>query len=331
MIKRLFYLFLLMATFGLGVYIWKISHTGYNLAEVEEEAKSPKKIELGDVLAYVGDVPITAQDLELEFSIHIRGLTDTKDLTAIPEVGDKAELQLAPLRERILAQMIERKVLYKHASDDQKFDMADSSRYVSCLTEWHVAIDNGAANTASILDRERLKTRLCETQILKQYMDEIIFSKISIKDEDISEYFKNHQGDFVHPERVTIRQIVLATEEEANAVKAKLTKSNFEELAREHSIAFEREKGGLLGPFSQQEMPRIFDIAFTMNPGDVKGVLKSNYGFHIIKLERKYPKTKLNRAAAIPKIREILEKRKKEEEYNKWVETALNTIPVRGP
>jgi peptidyl-prolyl cis-trans isomerase C len=162
-------------------------------------------------------------------------------------------------------------------------------------------------------------------------MDEKVFSKVVVTEQEISEYFNSHHNEFNQGERVVIRQIVLATEKEANEINYKVTKNNFEALARKHSISPESENGGLIGPFARQEMPPEFDIAFTMRPGEIKGVMKSSYGFHIIKLERLMPKVKQSLSDATSRIKDILLKKKREEEYRKWVELALNVIPVRGP
>ena len=56
------------------------------------------------------------------------------------------------------------------------------------------------------------------------------------------------------------------------------------EMAKEHSLSPEAERGGHLGPFPKGGMPAVFEYAFHMKKGDVSEVLKSNYGYHIIML-----------------------------------------------
>ena len=332
MIKRYLYFALLTGMFGVGAYAWKIGHTGHNAAKDGEEPQTnDKRLGPRSVLVYVGDAPITTEDMEWEYTMQTKGLIDAKDLTPIPELGSKLNVFLNPLKERILANIIERKLLYKYVTQDPEFDMTDSNRYIDCLVEWQETVNAAGDLITGPTDRERLKSRLCEKGVLTQYMSERIFKKVSVGDEEVVEYFNNHQNEFSKSERVVIRQIVLATEKEANEVRNKAAKGNFEELAHKHSIAPEAENGGLIGPFAKQEMPRIFDIAFTMRPGEIRGVVKSNYGFHIFRLERLIPKVKQSLSDASPRIREILRKKKQEEEYRKWVELALNVIPIHGP
>ena len=68
---------------------------------------------------------------------------------------------------------------------------------------------------------------------------------------------------------------------------------DFSELARIHSIDFATsEKGGDLGFFEREDMVPEFDKAvFDMNVGDISDVVKSDYGYHIIKLNEIQPAT----------------------------------------
>ena len=112
--------------------------------------------------------------------------------------------------------------------------------------------------------------------------------------DEVERYYTENLKKFEQPERVKIRQIVLPSEREAKRVRGKIKSNNFEELARKYSITPESEKGGLLGPFSKGQMPRVFDVAFSMRLGEVRGILKSTYGFHIIKIEEKMKPRKLS-------------------------------------
>ena len=112
------------------------------------------------------------------------------------------------------------------------------------------------------------------------------FSNVIVSDREIEAFYRNNIKSFQHGKRVVIRQIVLASESEAKRVRHRVRNHNFERYAREKSITPEAVDGGLLGPFEKGEMPRIFDVAFSMGRGEIKGILKSTYGFHIIKLEK---------------------------------------------
>jgi peptidyl-prolyl cis-trans isomerase SurA len=62
---------------------------------------------------------------------------------------------------------------------------------------------------------------------------------------------------------------------------------DFEVLARRYGTDGTRERGGDLGWFRQGQMVREFDqVVFAMRPGQTSGVVETEFGFHIIKLEK---------------------------------------------
>ena len=63
---------------------------------------------------------------------------------------------------------------------------------------------------------------------------------------------------------------------------------SFEDAAKQFSKCPSAQKGGNLGDFSQGQMVPEFDEAcFSMTVGEVRGPVKSNFGYHIIKLNDK--------------------------------------------
>lgn len=98
------------------------------------------------------------------------------------------------------------------------------------------------------------------------------------------EYVAGFQGQ---PE-VHARHILVATEEEARAIKAELDGGkDFAELAKEKSTdPSAQQNGGDLGFFGRGMMVKPFeDAAFAMQPGQVSDPVQSDFGWHVIKLE----------------------------------------------
>ena len=84
----------------------------------------------------------------------------------------------------------------------------------------------------------------------------------------------------------------------------------------------------MIGPYKRGDMPRFFDVAFQMRRGQISGVLKSIYGFHIIQVLKKYRKRTLTFEEARPIIKEKILADKKQEVYKEWVEEALKAVNV---
>lgn len=102
-------------------------------------------------------------------------------------------------------------------------------------------------------------------------------------------------------EEVRARHILVKTEKEAQDVLAKLKGgADFEKLAREISIdPSAKSNGGDLEYFTKGQMVAEFsDAAFKLNKGQVSQPVKTQFGFHIIKVEDK-------RSKPVPKYEEV--------------------------
>ena len=91
-------------------------------------------------------------------------------------------------------------------------------------------------------------------------------------------------------EEVHARHILLASEEDANAVIAELDGgADFEQLAKDKSTGPSAPQGGDLGYFQKGAMvPEFGDAAFAMDVGGVTPEpVKTQFGFHVIKVEDK--------------------------------------------
>ena len=162
-------------------------------------------------------------------------------------------------------------------------------------------------------------------------LKEKVFPRIQIKDQEVVDYYSENRNKYKLPKRVVIRQVVLASEREAKRVFYKVRAGSFASYAKKYSISPDAKDGGLVGPYAKGEMPRVFDVAFSMRTGEIRGILKSTYGFHVILLVKKIRKESKKLASVASEIRKLLLKKKEEEEYQKWLELALNAIEVKTP
>ncbi|MBN1156290.1 peptidylprolyl isomerase [Candidatus Woesearchaeota archaeon] len=88
------------------------------------------------------------------------------------------------------------------------------------------------------------------------------------------------------PVKVHAAHILVKTEQEAGVILFDLQHgADFEKVALENSICPSRKKGGDLGWFARGQMVKEFEnAAFSTLPGKLSGIVKTRFGYHIIKV-----------------------------------------------
>jgi|AMFO01.1.fsa_nt_gi Parvulin-like peptidyl-prolyl isomerase len=123
---------------------------------------------------------------------------------------------------------------------------------------------------------------------------------LPVSDQEIASYYKEHKDEFrvgeqAHARHILIRVDPAAGPEAAARAKAKAEAiakmaragADFAALARKHSQdPGSKDRGGDLGWFGRGSMVKAFeDAVFSHKPGDIVGPIKSQFGYHIIKVE----------------------------------------------
>src|SRR5262249_52385854 len=114
--------------------------------------------------------------------------------------------------------------------------------------------------------------------------------KASATDEEMRKVYDQAMQSMSNEEEVRARHILVETEDEAKALlEQSKGGADFAELAKEKSKdPSAKEGGGDLGYFTKGQMvPEFSEVAFKMFPGQLSNPVKSQFGWHIIKLEDK--------------------------------------------
>jgi peptidyl-prolyl cis-trans isomerase D len=134
---------------------------------------------------------------------------------------------------------------------------------------------------------------------------------------EIGAYYEAHRSEFPAAERVHAAHVLVKTDQNATAEKdaealkkaqavlARARKGeDFAALARQTSDdPGSKDKGGDLGTFARGQMVKPFeDAAFSMAPGEIRGPVKSDFGYHVIKLLEKVPAGIQSLQEATPRI-----------------------------
>src|ERR1700682_146507 len=184
------------------------------------------------------------------------------DLTlAEEELGPSlAQMDPATKKENVLAFLIDMKIVAK-AAEDKKVE-----------------------------NNEDFKKRLAFTRS-RLLMDSLLASegKAATTDDAMKKVYEDASKQIAGEQEVHARHILVETEDEAKAVAEELKKgADFAELAKKKSKDPGASDGGDLGFFTKDQMvPEFSAVAFALEPGKTSDPVKSQFGWHIIKVEEK--------------------------------------------
>lgn len=129
---------------------------------------------------------------------------------------------------------------------------------------------------------------------------DLVKAQVKIDDGELRQYYSQHINDYKVPDRVNVAHILLKTtgktpaevtliEKTAQDVLDQIHKgANFNDLAKKYSEDSSASNGGNLGWIVRKQTVQNFeDTAFALKPGEVSGLVKTEYGIHIIKVLEK--------------------------------------------
>jgi peptidyl-prolyl cis-trans isomerase SurA len=280
------------------------------------------------VVASVDGDPITIHDLKNFAAMNRVPLPDPTDLDA-PET--KAVLKGA-ITERLLDSEVKK---YQDRIDENQVD-----EYIASFEQ------NAGINDAQLRAQLQAQGHTYEEfrkharHELEQMMmiDKEVRDKINISSDEIKAYYDAHPEEFtVKQERFKIAQILVAVPQNAPPAdveaarkkaedirKQAVNGGDFAALARQYSDDDSKSQGGELGYFSRGDMLDAIQGAIDkMKVGEISQPVRSDHGFHILKLEEHdTPGVKpLNEVSE--QIRNKLSAEKAKQQFATWVNTEL--------
>lgn len=171
------------------------------------------------------------------------------------------------------------------------------------------------------MTEEYLTEAIKKEYIINHYLEKNI-ETLAPTDDELKKIFEETKMS----EQVRASHILLNTEEEAKAVKERLNKGeNFEDVAKEVSVDPSKDNGGDLDFFSYGDMVKEFsDAAFSMEIGDVSDPVKSQFGYHIIKVTDK----KTDDKVTFETSKDSLTEKYKTNKYNELIENLKNSATI---
>jgi len=287
-----------------------------------------EKKEQKGAAASVNGVAITHKEVNRQMSFLEKHLASTQETAIQPHM-------IPALRNSIINHLIEKELLYQEARKqkivvekatvDEKIDVL-RKRFPS---EKAFQDEIGQMN----LSEEILISQIKKDLAVQQLVEKEILVHVTVSEQDIQSFYDSHREQFKEPETVRASHILIKSKPDADpaskeekrgkleAIKKRLDQGeDFAVLAKEFSHCPSGEKGGDLGYFARGKMVKPFeDAAFSMNPGEVSGIVVTSFGFHLIKVTDKKPGHTILYNEAKEMIKQRLHRVKFIEEKNRYV------------
>lgn len=146
---------------------------------------------------------------------------------------------------------------------------------------------------------------------------------IDVSEEEVKEFYDANAEKYSKGPMVNAKHILMDSEEKCSEVLEKIASNEktFEDAAKEFSTCPSKDKGGSLGEFGQGQMVKEFeDAAFAAEIGHIVGPVKTQFGYHLIKVEGKTEATVASFEEVKDSIKGQLFQKKQGEAYNNSVE-----------
>jgi len=263
----------------------KIAEGEKEVAKEEEKGKEVEK-KAGDVVAIVNGEKVFRKDFD-------RRLEALKSMNQ--EISRSVEM--------LVVDQLTKKLLLKQFVDNQNIEVSDKEIKGEIeKIEFFLKSNPSTAEKSlkEILESkgssiEALKGEIKETLALSKYLDKVI------SDDEKRSYFEANKsafnGEKVKTSHVLIDTTKLKTDAELEKAKQEIEEvkkeidngADFAEMARKYSTCPSAENGGDIGFFQRKGsiVEEFAKVAFSMEVGEISEPVKTQFGYHIIKVTDK--------------------------------------------
>jgi peptidyl-prolyl cis-trans isomerase C len=279
----------------------------------------------GDIAAKVNGVPITTLELNRSFQAHVQ----------VPYSTVQEDPRAQQVLRQILDNLIDRELLLQQA---KSLKMAVAPQQVDAqmqqlLQRFPSQEAFEQALTAQNFTLDTVKKDV-ESQLLRQQLvKKEILDKVNVSARDVQTFYDRNKDKYVEEEQVRARHILIRVPQEVSpaddaklkgkadgALKRAKQGEDFAALAKELSDDGSKENGGDLGFFPRGRMVAAFEeAAFALQPGQTSDIVRTQFGYHIIKVEERKAGRAVPFDEAKGQVQEDLTREQTYERYQQYV------------
>lgn len=277
------------------------------------------------VAAQVNGRSITYQELDIEFQARTRRPFETV----------QADPQWQHVRKQILEQIINEELLEVEATR-QKLSVppeAVDAHFKNLQARFPSPEVFNQEVSRRGLTADKLKQNIQKGLLRHELLEKEVLKKVTTSPQELNAFYQAHKDKYVQEEAVHARHILIRVapdaspeddkkaKEKATAVLVKGKKGeDFAQLAKEYSEGPTKDRGGDLGTFSRGQMLKPFeDAAFSLKAGEIGGPVRTQFGYHIIKVEEKQTFKQLPYQEVEGRVKDDLTNEKANARYQEYV------------
>jgi parvulin-like peptidyl-prolyl isomerase len=278
-------------------------------------------------VAVVEGVPIKKADLEAAF----------KNMLAAQRIPAESipEAQRAQGYRMILDDMILEKLVMKRAAETKVTDEEVAAQFEKIKKNFGSDEELKKQVEAAGETIDKVKAGMRERIRQENWINEQVKGKTDVTDADADEFYKKNPDQFKAPEQVRASHILIAVpqdakpevvvekEKAAQAIADRVKKGEaFDKLAKELSEdPSAKQNSGDLDFFTKEAMvPEFSTAAFAMKKGDISNPVRSQFGYHVIKVTDRKGAEVVTLEKAKPQLMAYLKQQKRQAEIQKIVQ-----------
>ena len=169
----------------------------------------------------------------------------------------------------------------------------------------------------------KVSIKNAQRDILSQLAMREVLEKIEVTDDEDEKYYNDNQDKFKKPETASAKHILMDSEDALKDIMNEIEegKITFEDAAKKNSTCPSGQKGGDLGEFGRGQMVKEFEEAtFSAEIGKVVGPVKTQFGYHLIKVEKRSEAETATFSEVKDSVKRMLIQQKQQDAYNAKVE-----------
>jgi peptidyl-prolyl cis-trans isomerase SurA len=217
---------------------------------------------------------------------------------------EEQKIQIEDRQKNALRDLIDQSLLVQRGKDMgisveteviKRLDQIRIQNNLSSMEDLEKAVSTQGINW------EDFKDNIRKGLLTQRVISQEVGSHITVSKEDVAKYYEDHKAEFVRPEQVALREIVVSTEGKKDSELPDLKKKaetalkrvkdgeEFTEIAKRFSDGSTAKQGGFLGVYKRGELSKeLEDTVFKMKKNDLTEVLDTKQGYLVLQVLEHY-------------------------------------------